>query len=58
MKRFVYISAHDVGLPRFVLRGYFEGKVRGEGGGVGGVGGGGGWYALPSQANSCVVCAL
>ncbi|CAI7805036.1 unnamed protein product [Closterium sp. NIES-53] len=24
--RFVFISAHDVGLPSFVLRGYYEGK--------------------------------
>lgn len=30
VKRFVYVSAHDVGLPPFVLRGYFEGKKAAE----------------------------
>ncbi|CAI5481697.1 unnamed protein product [Closterium sp. Yama58-4] len=28
--RFVFISAHDVGLPSFVLRGYYEGKKAAE----------------------------
>ncbi|CAI5496761.1 unnamed protein product [Closterium sp. Naga37s-1] len=28
--RFVFISAHDVGLPAFVLRGYYEGKKAAE----------------------------
>eukprot|EP00850_Spirogloea_muscicola_P019593 SM000194S04829 [mRNA] locus=s194:214809:217815:- [translate_table: standard] len=30
VKRFVFISAHDVGLPPFILRGYFEGKKAAE----------------------------
>lgn len=30
VKRFVYVSAHNVGLPPFVLRGYFEGKKAAE----------------------------
>ena len=39
--RFVFISAHDFGFPRFVLQGYYEGKVGEreggrEGGGEGG----------------------
>lgn len=30
VKRFVYISAHDFGLPSFVLRGYYAGKRAAE----------------------------
>eukprot|EP00271_Cylindrocystis_brebissonii_P014520 TRINITY_DN35891_c0_g1_i1.p1 TRINITY_DN35891_c0_g1~~TRINITY_DN35891_c0_g1_i1.p1 ORF type:complete len:317 (-),score=47.75 TRINITY_DN35891_c0_g1_i1:1166-2116(-) len=30
VERFVYISAHDVGLPGFVLKGYYDGKREAE----------------------------
>lgn len=30
VNRFVYISAHDVGLPSFLLRGYYDGKRAAE----------------------------